>query len=80
MNGDERRAEEAPTPAEEQLLGLLLLLQTQPPDGARLPESVVRRARWQLVVRSLATSVGAIALAVSEGLAMLVGGGRSRKS
>ena len=80
MNEDERRDEEAPSPAEERLLGLLLLLQTEQPDGARLPQSVARAARWQLVFRTFATTVGAIALAASEGLAMLVGGGRSRRS
>ena len=80
MNEDEHREAEVPSPAEERLLRLLLLLQMEPPDGARLPQSVARTARWQLVVRSLATTVGAIALAVSEGLTMLVGGGRSRRS
>jgi len=69
------------TPAERRLVALLALLRTENGDGSRLPSAVLRRARWQLLVRDLARTLASIAAAVGQGLAILVGptAGRHRR-
>ena len=77
---DEGRAEDAVTPAEERLTRLLALLRVELRDGAELPQAIVRRARWQLIVRSFARTVADIAGAVAGGVAVLLGlGSGSRR-
>ncbi len=61
------------SPAERRLVALLALLKTEDADGSGLAAAVLRRARWQLLVRDLARSVASVAVAVGEGVAILVG-------
>ena len=61
------------TPAERRLVALLALLKTEDGDGSGLSQAVLRRARWQLVVRDLARSFANVAVAVGHGVAILMG-------
>ena len=71
---DEVRPEEELTPAEERLVRLLLLLAAEAPrNGASLPETVVRTARWQLALRGVMQAIGDVGFALVEGLSLLLG-------
>jgi hypothetical protein len=69
--------DEGLTAAEERLLTLLLLLQAENgrPAGS-LAETVMRKLRWQRVVREIAHALAGLATAVSDGIFLLFGLGR----
>lgn len=61
--------EERLTPAEERLLALLVLLRAAPAAGApAFTQAVMRRARWQHVLRQLLEAAGTMAGALVDAL------------
>lgn len=72
---------ESPTPAEQRLLALLLLLRS-PSDGANpsLIGSVMRRVRIQMMVRELLGVLGGVTRAAEEVLRLLARGSRKEQS
>jgi hypothetical protein len=77
MNDEGRRDDL--TSSEERLVRLLLLLRAEPVDGSAVTDAVMRAARWQVLVRGVARALSDVALAVAEGVAVIVGIGRPRK-
>jgi hypothetical protein len=67
------------TPAERRLVGLLALLRIENGEAPGLTQAVVRRARWQLLVRDLARTAGLIATAIGNGVSLLLGDVRRRR-
>jgi hypothetical protein len=66
--------------AERRLVEHLEIVRASPPRGDRsLVRRVVRRARWQRALRQPVQIIGAIAAAVVEGVAGLLGVGRGRR-
>jgi hypothetical protein len=62
------------SPAERRLWEHLELLRASPPTATPdLISRIVRRARWQLIVRDPLIFVGAVAVAIGEGLGLLPG-------
>jgi hypothetical protein len=73
MNAGDPPADEL-TPAERRLTQHLELLRASPPTGApQLVATVIRSVRWQRAVREPLGLMGAVAVAVFDGLALLFG-------
>ena len=71
---DEERPDEEPSAAEERVLALLTLLRTDAGrDDPTLVATVMRHLRFQRAVREALTAVGAVAGAVSDGVAVILG-------
>lgn len=67
-DGDER-----PNPAEERLLSLLLLLQSERRRlDASLTDVVMRKVRLQSAARGVARAISSLAVAIAEGLSVLL--------
>jgi hypothetical protein len=66
------------TPAEARLLSLLVLLRSGPPGG---PEAarVMRAVRWERVLRRTLLALGGVAVAMTEGVALLFGRARTAR-
>jgi hypothetical protein len=70
------------SPAEERLLGLLLLLRAETRRGDAPPTELVMRAvRWQSMVRGAARALGSVVGAVADGIVLFLGlrSGRGRR-
>ena len=71
---------EPKTAEDERLTGLLALLRVETEaEGDGVTPGVLRRARWQLVVRDVARTATAIGAAAGDGLAVLFGIGSRRR-
>ncbi len=69
---DSGPASDATTPAEARLVEHLAVLREQPPTPApTLTPTIVRTARWQRVVRVPLRAMGAMTLALVEGLGLV---------
>jgi hypothetical protein len=61
------------SPAEQRLAEHLELLRASPPIPApEMIERIISRARWQRTIRDPLVLVGAVAIAVGEGLGLLI--------
>jgi hypothetical protein len=66
--------------SEDRVAEYLGELRDEPPaPGTGLTSSIVRRARWQQAVRRPVKAVGALAAAVGDGLALVLGVRRRRE-
>jgi hypothetical protein len=66
--------DDLPTPAEQHVTGLLAQLATDHPEAPpTLPGSVVATARWQRAVSLPLRTVGGLAAALAEGVALALG-------
>lgn len=67
------------SPAEERLLAHVRTLQEQPPEpDDELLDSVLRAARWQLVLRPYLVAMGALASAFGIGVSVSLAAPRRR--
>jgi hypothetical protein len=68
-------------PATRRLEAYLKSLGDDPPrPGAELAPAIVRRARWQRIVRVPLHAAGSLVGALADGLAVFFGSGRGRQS
>lgn len=66
--------------SEDRVSEYLAELRDEPPaPGTRLTPSIVRRARWQQAVRRPVKAVGALAAALGDGVALVLGVRRRRE-
>ena len=66
--------------SEDRVAEYLGELRDEPPaPGTGLAQSIVRRARWQQAVRRPVRAVGALAAALGDGLALVLGVKRRRE-
>jgi hypothetical protein len=73
MSDDDSAAEDL-GPAERRLFEHLELLRAAPPAAApEMIERIIRRARWQRVIRDPLLLIGSVAAAIGDGLLLLVG-------
>lgn len=78
MTDDEAPREDT-TPAEAGLLRHMSVLKAETPQGdPSLPVAVVRRARWQQLVRGPARVAGLLAAALADGVRLAVGSRKQR--
>lgn len=75
---NDERGRDPLSPAEQRLVRLLALLRSDLVEAPPLAPAVMRVARWQLLVRDLARSLASIAVAVVEGVGLLIGLGGQR--
>ncbi|MGI8595275.1 MAG: hypothetical protein ACR2ML_13100 [Solirubrobacteraceae bacterium] len=72
--------EEPLTPAQERVEGYLGLLREEPPQpGRELVPATVRRARWQLALRTPLRALGHLLTAMADGVALIAGSRRRRE-
>jgi hypothetical protein len=74
------RGSEQLSPAEERLVGLLVLLRVEVgPVESYLQGALISRIRWQLLARVVGQAVAGLAAAVGDGLALVTGPHPERK-